>query len=79
MMAGAGISFSFGGIGHDLAINKLVEAGTLFGHGVTSLVGGMADVAVAEALDSRGVGCCSIRGLLRLQINGTSLSFGHLH
>ena len=59
--AGVGISFPFWGIGHDLATNKLFEAITVLGHGVSSLVGGMADVAVAETLGCRGVGCCSIR------------------
>ena len=68
--AGAGILFPFGGIGHDLATNKFVEAGTVLDHGVESLVGGMADVAVAETLGSRDVGCCSIGGLLQLGING---------
>ena len=53
-----------------------VEDGTVLGHGVASLVGGMADVAVAEALDSRDVGYCSIRGLLRLGINGLSPPWG---
>ena len=75
-MAGAGILFSLGVIGHDLATNKFVEAQTVLGHGVTSLVGGMADVAVAEALDSRDVGCCSIGWLLRLGVNGPSSPWG---
>ena len=70
MMAGVGISFPFGGIGHDLATNKFVEAGTVLGHGVVYLVIGMADEAVAEALDSRDVVCCSIGGLLQLGISG---------
>ena len=35
-------SFTLGVIGHDaLATNKLVEAGIVFGHGVSSLVGGL--------------------------------------
>ena len=45
-------------IGHDtLSTNKFIEASTVFGHGVSSLVCGA--VAVAAAL-----GCCSSRGLL---------------
>ena len=54
------------------ATNKFVEARTVFGHGVSSLVGGMAAEAVAGALGCKSVGCCSIRGLSRLGINGTS-------
>ena len=68
MEAGIGISFPFWGIGHDdLATNKLVDAGTALGHGVSSLVGGMAAEAVAGALGYKGVG-------FRLGINGTSPS-----
>ena len=69
------ISFPFWGIGHDLAINKFVEAGTMLGHEVSSLVTGMAAPAVAGALGCKGVGCCCIRGLFRLGINGTSPSW----
>ena len=65
MMAGAGILFLFGGISHDLETNKFVEARTVFGYGVASLIGWMADVAVPEALGCRDVGCCSIRRLLQ--------------
>ena len=72
MKDGVGISFPFGGISHDLATNKFVEARTVLSHGVSSLVSGMAEVPVAETLGCRGVGCCSIGGLLRLGINGTS-------
>ena len=43
----------------------------MFGHGVSSLVSGVANVAVAVAL-----GCCrSIGGLLQLGENGPSLSW----
>ena len=76
MKAGVQISFPFKGIGHDLAKNKFVEARTMLGHGVSSLVSGMADLAVAKALGCRGVGCCSIRGVLRLGINRTSPPWG---
>ena len=76
MKAGIGISFPFGGIGYDLATNKFVEARMVLGHKVLSLVSGIANVAVAEALGCKGVGCCSIRELLRLGINGTSPSWG---
>ena len=76
MKAGNGISFPFRGIGPDLATNKSVEAGTVLGHGVSSLVSGMAAEAVAGALGFKGVGCCSIRGLFRLGINGTSFPWG---
>ena len=48
----------------------------MLGHRVASIVSQMADVAVAETLDSRDVGCCSIGGLLRLGINGTSPPWG---
>ena len=59
------------GIHHDLATNKLVEAGTVFDHGVSSLVSRAADVAVPV-----GVGCFfSIGGLLWLGVNGPSLSW----
>ena len=75
-MVGAGILFSFRGIGHDLATNKLFEARTVLGHGLVSLVRGMADVAVAETLGSRDVGCCSIEGLLQLGINRPSAPWG---
>ena len=76
MKAGIRISFPFDGIGHDLAKNKFVEARTVLDHGISSLVGGMVDVAVAGALSCRGVGCCSIKELLRLGINGTSPPWG---
>ena len=56
MKAGVGISFPFGGIGHDLATNKFVEARTVLGHWVSSPVSRIIDVAVAEALGCRGVG-----------------------
>ena len=82
-VAGAGISFLLGGIVHDLATNKFVEAGTVLGHGIASLVCWMAEVAVAGALGSRHVAlgcrhvsCCSIGGLLRLGINGLSPPWG---
>ena len=67
------MSFPFGGTGHDLATNKYVEAGTVLGHGVASLVGW---VAVAEALGSRDAGCCSIGGLLQIGISGPSSPWG---
>ena len=76
MKAGIGISFPFGGICHDPVTNKFVEAGTVLGLGVSSLVFGMIDVTVVEALGCGGVGCCSIGGLLRLGINGTSPPWG---
>ena len=60
-MAGAGISFSFGEIGHNLATNKCVEVKTVFSHDVASLAGEIADEAADEALGFRDVGCCSIR------------------
>ena len=45
-----------GGTGHDaLSTNKLVEAGIVFGHGVSSLVYGAVAVAAAS-------GCCSSGG-----------------
>ena len=75
-MAGTGMSFLLGQIGHDLATNVFVEAGTLLGHGVASLVGGMADVAVAEASGSRDAGCCSIGGLLQMGISRPSSPWG---
>ena len=75
-MAGTGMSFLFGEIGHDLATSKFIEAGTVLGHGVASLVGGMADVAVLEALDSRDAGCCSIWALLQMGISGPSSPWG---
>ena len=56
---GVGTSFMLGGIGHDaLATNKFFEAGTGFGHGVSSLVGEAVNVAVFVAL-----GCCTTGGL----------------
>ena len=48
----------------------------MLGHMVSSLVGGMAAEAVARALGCEGVGCCSIRGLFRLGIKGTSPPWG---
>ena len=48
----------------------------MLGHGVSSLVGGMATEAVAGALGCKDLGCCSIRGLFMLGINGTSPSWG---
>ena len=60
MKVGVGTSFTLRRIGHDdLATNKFVEAGTVFGHEVSSLVGRAVDVAVPVAL----VCCCSIGGL----------------
>ena len=71
---GLGDSWDFiyiGGIGHDdLATNKFVETRTVFGQGVSSLVGGMANVAGATVFGC----CCSTRGLLWLGVNGPSLS-----
>ena len=53
-MVGVGTLFTLGGIGHDaLATNKFVEAGILFGHGVSSLVVGAVNVTAV-------VGCCGI-------------------
>ena len=59
---GVGTSFTLGGIGHDaLATNKLVEACTVFGHGVSSLVGGAVDVAAVVALGCCAMGdCCNL-------------------
>ena len=76
MKAGIGISFPIGGISQYLATNKSVEAGMVLGHGVLSLVSGMPDVAVAEALGCKDAGCCSIGELLKLGINGTSPPWG---
>ena len=57
---GVGTLSIFGGISHDaLATNKLVENGTVFGHGVSSLVIGAVDVAMVAAL-----GCCTPVALL---------------
>ena len=54
---GVGTSSILGGIGHDaLATNKLVEAGIVFGQGMSSLVGGAVVVVVA-------LGCYTIKGL----------------
>ena len=75
-MAGAGMWFLFGRIGHDLATNKFVEAQTVLGHGVATLVGGMADVAVAEALGSGDAGCCSIGGLFQMGISRPPTPWG---
>ena len=72
MKAGIGISFPVGGISHDLARNKFVEARTVLGHGVSSLV----SEAVAGALGCKGVGCCSIRELFKLGIDGSSPPWG---
>ena len=48
---GVGTSFTLGGIGHDaLATNKLVEASMVFGHGLSSLVGGAVNVVADVAL-----------------------------
>ena len=67
---GVGTSFTLGRIGHDaLATNKFVEAGIVFGHGVSSLVGGAVDAAVVVAL-----GFCTIGGLPQLGMNGLSSS-----
>ena len=77
-MGGAGSLFLIGGIGHDLATNKFVEAGTVLGNGLAFLVCGMADMAVAEALGSRDAGCSSIMGLLQMGISGL-FSLGLLH
>ena len=56
---GVGMSFMFGGIGHDtLETNKLVDSSKVFGHGVSSLVVGAVDVAMVAVL-----GCCVIGGL----------------
>ena len=74
MKAVVSMSFPFGGIDHDLATNKFVETRTVLGQGVSSLVSGMAAEVVAGALGCKGVGCCSIRGLVGLGINGTSSS-----
>ena len=50
-----GTSFTLGGIGHDtLATNKFVEARTVFGHGMSSLVGG----AVNDSACSLGLLLC---------------------
>ena len=76
-MAGAGMSFLFGQISHNLAANKFIEAATVLGHGVASLIGGMADVAVVEALGSSDAGCCSIRGLLQMGISRLSSPWGN--
>ena len=46
-----------------------VEAGAVLGHGISSLVSGMAAEAVAGALSCKGVG-------FRLGINGTSPPWG---
>ena len=65
-----GVEVSFGGIGHDaLATNKLVEAGMIFGHGVSSLV--YRAVAVVVAL-----GCCACGGWRGLLLLGTFLLGG---
>ena len=74
--AGIGISFPFGGIGHDLGHKKFVEARMVLGHGVSSLVSGMQMWQWPKALSYKCVGCCSIRELLRLGINGTSSPWG---
>ena len=57
---GVGASFTLGVIDCDpIVTNKFVEAGTVFGHGVSSLVCGAVNVAAAV-----GMGCCSaIKGL----------------
>ena len=71
---GVGTSFTLGGINHDaLATNKLVEAGTAFGHGVSSLVSEAVDVATVVAL-----GCCTTGGLPQLGINGLPFSWNFL-
>ena len=52
-----GVEVSLGGIDHDaLATNKLVEAGTVFGQEVFSLVCGAVAVVVA-------LSCCPLDGL----------------
>ena len=73
MKVGIGISFPFRGISQDLATSKFVQAGTVFGDGVSCIVSGMAAEAVAGALGCKGIGCCSLRGLFRLGINGASV------
>ena len=75
-MADAGLSFLLDGIGHDLVINKFIEAGTVLGHGVSSLVDGMAGMAVAGALGTRGASCSSIGGLLWMGISMPSFPWG---
>ena len=54
-----GTSSTWGGDHDNLATNKLVEARTVFGHRVSSLVSGVAKVAAAVALGC----CCSAEGL----------------
>ena len=76
MKAGIGISFPFWGISNDLATNKFVEARTVLGHGESSLVSGMAHVAVAGTLGCRGVGHHSIGEPLWLGIDGPSPPWG---
>ena len=62
---GVGTSFTLGGIGHDaLATNTFVEVGTVFGHGVLSLVGRAVNAAVVVALGC----CCAVGGLCLGQI-----------
>ena len=61
-----GVEVSFGRIVHDaLATNKLVEAGMVFGQGVSSLV--YRAVAVVEAS-----GCCALGGLSPLGVKKPS-------
>ena len=62
----AGVEVSLGGIGHDApATNKLVEAGMVFGHGVSSLVFRAVVVAVAS-------GYCALVKLSPLGVKGFS-------
>ena len=71
---GVGTSSILGGIGHDaLATNIFVEASIVFVHGVPSLVSGAVDVAMIAAL-----GCCTLRGLSQLGVNGLSSSWNLL-
>ena len=66
------LRFHLGGIGHDaLATNKLVDAGMVFGHGVSSLVCRAVAVAVA-------VGSCALVGLLPLVVKGLSSPWNFL-
>ena len=61
-----GVEVSLEGIGHDAFVtNKLLEAGMVFGHGVSSLVCGAAAVAVTS-------GYCALVGLSPLGVEGSS-------
>ena len=59
---GVRTSFTWGTGHDDLATNKFVEARTVFGHGVSSLVSRAVNVAVVVALGC----CCPIGRLLQL-------------